>query len=153
MVQLRAVPAPGYNRFVPNVIYNRAKFLLATGALDLVTNDIRVLLTTSTYVPNPDHNFVSDVTNELVGAGYARQALAGKTVTEDDANDLAYFDADDATWLGINAGTAARIVIFKFVTNDADSPLVASLDLLPSVLTNGNDMTVVWAGNGILRVV
>jgi hypothetical protein len=134
------------------LVYNRGKALLMNGGLDLDTQDIRVLLTSSAYTPNADHNFVSEITNELSGTNYARVALTGEVVTEDDANDRAVFDAADVTWTAINAGTPARAVIYRFVTTDADSPLICCLDITPATATNGGDYTLQFSANGILRL-
>src|SRR3990172_10804047 len=91
---------------------NRLRRLLLDTGINLLTDTIKVMLTTAAYVPDKDHSFASQVTNELSGTGYAggfggsgRKALAAKTVTQDDAGDVAYFDAADLTWSAISAGT------------------------------------------------
>lgn len=133
-------------------VYNIAKARLANGGLDLDTDDIRVLLVNSSYAVNADHDFVNQITNELSGTGYVRKSLAGEVVTEVDASDWAFFDANDVVWTAIDAGTAYAAVVYKFVTVDADSPLIAYVLLTPAVVTNGGDLTVSWSANGILRI-
>lgn len=134
-------------------VYNIAKARLIDGRIDLDTDDIRVMLVTSSYVVNADHDFVTDITNELSGTNYVRKSLANKSVTLDDTNDRSYFDADDVVWTDLGpAGTAAAAVLFKWVTADADSPLLSYHALTPTVITNGGTVTVQWSANGIFRV-
>jgi hypothetical protein len=127
-------------------IYNNAKF--AVNANGWTSGTWRVLLVNATYSPNIDtHVFVSAVTNELAGGTYVRKDLAGQAVAVDNANDRADYKADNVTWTALAAGgaTAAAAVVYKFVTNDADSILIAYVDF-PDVVTNGFDLTVKWDG-------
>jgi hypothetical protein len=95
---------------VANGTYNKGKAQIANGGIDLDTSDLRVLLVKSSYTFNPDHNFVDNgdandpQSHEVTVSGYARQTLANKTVTQDDTNDFAYFDADDAVFTGLAVG-------------------------------------------------
>lgn len=128
-------------------LYNNALELFANADLDWVNDDIRCLLTTSSYTPNQDtHAFVSSVTNELSGGNYVRKTLAGKATTQDDANDRAELSADNVTWtaLGAAAGTPLYAVIYKFITNDAASPLIGWVELTSPPAPNGGDYTVKW---------
>ena len=139
--------------------YNKGKFSVMNGSVALLTDTIKVMLVNSSASFNADHNFVSDISaNELSGTGYVggfngsgRKTLAGKTITEDDANDRAEFDANDVSWLAISAGTAAAAVLIKEVTSDADSLLIAYLDF-SDLVTNGGDMTLQWDAEGILQI-
>lgn len=139
-------------------VYNRAKLLLGQALLDFGASgsDLRVMLVTSAYTHNLDHDFVSDANAaELSGGNYVRKTLASKTWTLDDAGDQATFDAADATWSALlpGAGTPTMAIVFKFVTSDADSPLVAAHDLSPVTAPNGGDYTVAWDAAGILSLV
>lgn len=133
---------------------NGLKALL--GASNAETATIRAMLVTSGYSANKDHDFVDDLTpgtNELNGTGYSRKTLANVTVTADDTNDRVVIDADDVVWTAINAGTAAAVVLFLFVSNDADSILLAYIDSggFP-IVTSGQDMTVSWSSSGIAYI-
>ena len=128
-----------------NVIYNNAKSAL--NANPWTSGTWQILLTTSSYTPDIDaHVYVAAVTNELIGTGYVRKTLAGQAVSVDTGNDRADFKANNVTWTAINAGTAAKAVVFKFVSSDADSILVACLDITPATVTNGGDFTLEWDG-------
>lgn len=130
-----------------NFVTNKCKFELFTGDANLDAADLRMLLLKS-GAPDPDVNFVSDLvpaTNELSVAGYARVALAGETVTEDDTNDFAYLDATDPTFATLAAGqTVTWGILFRFVSTDANSPVYAGYDVTDTP-TNGGDVTIQFA--------
>ena len=137
-------------------VYTRASWLLghnSTRINYLADTAIKMILVTSGYTANRDHDFVSSIgANELSGTGYVagfngsgRIALASKTITEDDTNDRANYGAANPTWTGINAGTVAAAIIVKEITNDAASELIAYLDGVAKV-TNGGDLTVTLPG-------
>ncbi len=114
-------------------VYNRAKELLATGALNLGTADLRVMLLQAGYAYDPDDSFVADTTpgtNELSVAGYGRIALSGVSVVRDDTLDRVVARATSVNFGSLTSGqTIASAVVFEFVTNDADSNLVAFYNL------------------------
>lgn len=138
--------------------YNKGKAQVMNGGIDLLTDTIKVMLVTSSYTFNPDHNFISDVVaNEISVTGYTggfggagRKTLASKTVTEDDTNDRSVFDAADVSWTALGAGaTIGGAILVKEVTNDGASPAIAFLD--PTDLpTNGSDVNLVFDATGIL---
>lgn len=136
--------------------YNKAKQLLANGGIDLDTDDIRVALcmtNTTADTDNDGDTYVSDLTtlDEFDGANYVRKALANEAVNLDDVNDRAEFDADDVTWTALGVGTrnVAGALIYKHVTNDTDSPLIAWIEF--SATPDGSDFTIQWDAEGILQ--
>jgi len=78
-------------------------------------------LTTTTWVPNKaTHEALADVTNEVVGNGYARQTLTAVTLTEPVAGTWR-FDSADPVFTATGGSIVAR---FWFLFNDtATSPL------------------------------
>lgn len=137
-----------------NLIYNRGIYeVMNLGAL--ATADLRLLLVTSAYTADKDHNFVADVVaSELTVGGYARQTLANKTLTEDDTNDFAYLDADDVLFSSLVAGeTIGGAILFRHTGADATAPVIAFYDLT-NTPTNGGNFTVQWntpANGGVLK--
>lgn len=101
---------------------------------ELTTGTYRfLLLKGSGYTPNKDHDFVSDLvpaSNEVTVSGYSRQTLASPTETFDDTNDRTVYDCADPSFGTLVAGeTVSAMVLYRFVTNDADSILMAYYDL------------------------
>lgn len=101
---------------------------------DFASGDYRALLLKgSGYTVNRDHDYVSNLTpasNEVAGSGYAREVLASKTRTIDDTNDRITYDAADPDFGTIATGESVTgMVVFKQVTNDSDSILIAYFPL------------------------
>ncbi len=137
-------------------LFNRGKKIMSDGSSVVWTSaDIRVLLVTSSYAFNADHNTVSQITNELSGGGYARVALSGKVgPTQDDTNDRATFDASDTTFtsLAAAAGTPAAAIVYKFNAADASAELICFDELTSPNTPNGGDYTIVWASAGVFTL-
>lgn len=117
------------------------------------TSTYRVLLLKgSGYTANVDHDFVSDLTpasNETALSGYSRQTLGTKTVTYDDTLNRMTYDAADPAFGTIVAGdTISAMVLYRFVTNDADSLLMGYYDLADTG-TNGTPFGVTLASTGL----
>lgn len=130
-----------------NSVTNKCKYECFTGDANLDAATLKVLLLKSA-TPDADTNFVTDLTpgtNEISVAGYSRQTLSGVTVTEDDANDFAYVDATDPVFSSLATGqTITWAVLFRFVTNDTDSPVYCNYDVADTP-TNGGNITIVFA--------
>lgn len=142
-----------------SLVYTPAKAKLLKADLDFDIHDIRValLMTNTTADTEQDNATIASFTtlDEYDGAGYVRKALTGEIVNQDDPNNRAEFDADDVTWTAISAGTrsAQGILLFRFVTNDADSVPIAFIDTggFP-IAGNGGDLTIAWNVEGILQL-
>lgn len=131
-----------------SLLYNKAKAEFLKGGIDFDTDTIKCLLVTASYTPSVDHNFVTDITNEIAVSGYVRKTLTC-SVTEDDTNDRGVADANDVVWTALGAGaTVAGVVVFKDTGSDATSPLIYYGDFTDTP-TNGGDFTVQWAATGL----
>ena len=142
--------------------YNKGVYLVLSGGINLSSNTLKVVLVTSSYTFDPDHNFVSDVNaNELTVGGYTggfggagRKTLSNKAFTEDDSSNLAYFDDTvDQTWTSLATGeTIGGAIIIREVTNDSDSPVLMFMDVT-NTPTNGGNITIAWNASGIAQLV
>ncbi len=132
-------------------MYNRGKYLFATGDAAWATADLRILLTTSSYTPADTHNTVSQVTNELSGGSYVRKALTSKLVTENDTNDRAELGADDMVWATLDAaaGTPKYAVVYLNGVDDAARQLIAWIDLGTAPAPDGGAYEIAWASVGL----
>ena len=123
-----------------NALYGKGREKFLSGSISWSTDNIRVaLVDTASYTVAIDtHEFLSDV------PGGARVATSGnltsKTVT------LGVADAANVTFGTVTGASVEAIVIYKFVTNDADSPLIAYIDSATNlpITPNGGDITVAW---------
>jgi hypothetical protein len=147
-----------------NVVYNRFKKRVLDGNISLSSDTLKVMLVTSTYTPDPDHDFVdagggSDPLDaEIAVTGYTggwsgsgRKTLASKTFTESDSTNEAYMDAADLTWVGLAAGATivGAILIKEGVSDDTTSELLVYFDITDTA-TDGNDITLQWHATGLL---
>ena len=147
-------------------MYNRGIYLLATAALNLSSETIKVMLIQPGYIFDPDHNFVSDITGgspnyevneDASGTGYnagfsgsGRKTLSGKTVTQNDTDDRTEFDHDDFLWPAIDAGIVLAAVYYKEGTSDADSELIMYTAPDDAINTGGGDLTIAPQANGVI---
>ena len=137
-----------------DVIFNSFKKNIMNGAIDLDTDDIYVMLTTSVFTPTADSmEFVNEVTSEVTGTGYtaAGMALATKVVTADDTDDEGVFDADDATWASSTI-TARYAVLYKKVANTTESPLICAIDFAADKSSSNGDFTISWNAEGLINL-
>jgi len=104
--------------------------LFTSGMLvDWLSADIRVLLlsTESTYDFDPDDQFLVDLWDrgavEIGVAGYQRQAVTGRQILLDEANDRLVFDSDDIDFGTLAAGqNVSALVLYQRVGGDDNTP-------------------------------
>lgn len=128
------------------------------GRVDMDTDTFRASLHTATYTPNQDtDDFLDDATNECTGTGYTAGGvtLASLTGTYDAATNEWRWDAADISWTALNLATAARYLVISKSRGGAASAdeLVSYVDLGGDVDPNGNNLSVTWHANGILKAV
>ena len=97
----------------------------------------------------------SDVSSNEVAAtgGYVAggTALASKTLTQDNSNDLAYFDAADTTWAASTI-TARFLVLYKDTGVAGTSALIGYYDFGSDKSSSSGNFTLQWAATGILSI-
>lgn len=118
------------------------------------TDDIRVMLVTSSYTPDQDtHSFLSSVTGEATGTGYTAggQALTSKTQSYDGSTNTLTLDAADVTWA--NSTITARYAVIYDNTGAAagSKPLVAFLDFGSDVASTAGNFVIEWDATGIIK--
>jgi len=113
-------------------------------AIDWEADTIKARLVASSFTPDKDNTTMTGHT--AIGTD---QTLGSKTRAVDNANDRVVFDAADPTWTAVAGGsTVGTVDIFKFVSNDAGSTPIASLDITDTA-TNGGDITITFNANGV----
>lgn len=139
---------------VTDIVYNVAKARIASGATDLDTSTLKMLLlkTTAAGASNPDLQSVTQLkavagVAECDFTGYVRKTLTTVTVTQDDTNDRANVDAANVTWDpagGATNNTPVAAAIYHDVDGtDANSRLISYHDTNFGVTaTNGSPFTV-----------
>lgn len=133
--------------------YSKYFHSLMTKEINMATDVLKIMLCGAGYTPDQDaHRYKSDVTSEIVGAGYtAGGATVGSIVIAYDApTNVLSFDGTDANWPAATITNARWGVLYDSTpATDAARPLIGYVDfggLISSVAAN---FGVVWAGNGI----
>jgi hypothetical protein len=131
--------------------YNHGLYKL----LNLATSgstDLRCLVIAGASLPsgakNVDLDFVSDVLAvgsvvEAAATNYARQDLAGVTLTENDAGDKVDFTATAPTMNNVAVGETWRMVLYYLEGGgtDATRDLIAYDEPAATLVTNGGNVT------------
>ncbi len=121
--------------------------------IDYDTNAVKLMLTTSAYVPNQDtQEDKADVTNEVTGTGYTAggETLASKTLSN--TNNVVTLDAADVTWSNSTI-TARRAVLYDDSgATDADKAVLLWIDFGQDESSSNGDFTVQWNASGIATV-
>jgi hypothetical protein len=129
---------------------------LANKEIDLDTDVIKIMLTTSAYTPLQDtHDYKDDVTNEITGTGYTATGatLGTKTSVYTGGTNTWAFDAADAVWT-TSTFTARYAVIYDSTpATDATRPLICYIDFGADVSVSAGTFTVTFAAGGICNVV
>lgn len=136
-----------------NVIYNSFKGKIGDD-IDWNTDTIKIALVTSSYTPNQDtHEFFDDITNEVSGTGYTAggEILANCSITVDNTNNLAKYDADNETWAASSI-TARGAVIYKSTGTASTSPLICYIDFGEDKTSTDGNFTITFAAEGIFNL-
>jgi len=148
---------------------NHAKQQYLNAAIDWVNDTIRVALISDNTAYSLDidtDEFVDDVFasadefGDNGGTGYSRQTVANASTSQDDTDDEGVADGDDVTFSSLDGETIQGVLVYKQVGGDdttpGDDPVLYYLDDsdvsdLPKN-TNGGDITVQWAAEGIVNL-
>lgn len=125
------------------------------GAFNWGTTNVKVMLVTSTYVYNADHNFRNQITNEITNTGYTAggNALAGETIIQDDTADQAEYDATDLVFTSLAAGDLPdAAIVYQDVGTSATDILMAYCPLTTPPAPDGNNYTIVWSADGVFKI-
>ena len=120
----------------------------------------KMMLVTASYIFSENHNFVSDITNEVSGGtGYVRKTLSNKVLIAIGSNPTLYgWDCDDITWTAPNGWTTAASVIFLDKGGaDTANPIVCFIDGGTSPnnfpkTTNGSDFRFQVSASGLFKL-
>lgn len=142
-----------------DMIYRSYKSRLAgvAAAIDLDTDDIKVMLLSSAYTPTSTHDFRDDLTaNEVANSGtYAAggSSLASKALalgTAGDADNY-FFDSADPAWTG--ATIAARYcALYKNVGTAATDPIIGVWDFGSTISSTAGTFTINVNSSGWLKI-
>lgn len=133
--------------------FNNAKELTLLGDIEYDAHNFRIILMDSSYTPNVDgatQGYGDISADEISTSNYTATgiALTSLSVSQDDANDRAKWDAADVTWTSLGTTTINDAVIYNdSLTGAQADALVCSIEIATN--SNGNDYTIAFNANGI----
>lgn len=131
-------------------VYNKGVLKLLNGTIDYLNDNIAIMIMDETYSFDSSHEFVSNVTGEITGTGYARKSLVSKTV-ELNANSV-IFDCGTIEYTALDStDTLASAIIYAESGTDSTSSLIANIDFVNLSVTN-SDVNVVTSDQGLFKV-
>lgn len=137
-------------------LYGRAVFHAFNKEIDWDTDDIKVALLSSAYVPDQDtHDYFDDVAaNEVTGTGYTAggQTIGTRTRTYDAANNVVVLDGADVTWASSTITARYAVIYDATPTTAATQPLIGYLDFVSDQSSTNGNFTITWDASGIVRV-
>ena len=124
--------------------------------MDLTSVTVKAALLDDTYTPNIDaHEFFDDVSAyEVSGTGYTAGgvALSGKSVSQDDTDDEAVFDASDVSFgtLGVDVGNIGYAVVYVDTGTPSTSRILWLIEA--GFPANGGPVSIQWNAEGALNL-
>ena len=122
-----------------NMLFTKAKEKILQGQIDLLTDDIKVVIVSTSYVQSmTSDEFLSEVEDFILGAP---MALTSRSVSG------GAFDGADLNFTGIAAGNDTEgVLIFKNTGNPATSPLIFYADQISGfpMTTSGAAIEIKW---------
>lgn len=129
-----------------NALYVKGKEKILSGAINFVTDTLKVALIKNDYAQNlATDEFFTSISASVLNTP---QALTTKSVAG------GVFDADDALFTAVTAGAVSEgVVIYKDTGSAGTSPLIAYIDAITGfpLTTNGGDITIQW-DNGTYKI-
>lgn len=128
------------------MVFNRGALGLLNGTITWSSATIKARLSRTS------ENSISKDALVMTGLGLSATdlALGAKTgPTEDQALDRIVFGCGNPTFAAVATGAEVdKIIVYKFVTNDADSIPIATVAITP-ITPNGGDIAVTVAAAGL----
>lgn len=133
--------------------YGKAPMKLLNKEVDWDSDEIKVMLCTSTYVPDQDvHAYKDAVTNEVEGAGYTAggAVLANKTIDYTGATNVTKLDANDVVWAASTITARYAVIYDNTPATDATKPVLGYVDFGEDKVSSNGTFTIQWHADGIL---
>jgi len=137
-----------------SAFYNFGKGEILKANIDLESDTIKVAFMDPSYTPDVDsEHYYSDISANIA-SGSTDQTLASKTVTVDDTNNRAEFDAADLSIANetITGGTD-MMVVYKDTGTPSTSPLICYIDIAEGTITPiDGTLAITWNAEGIFAI-
>jgi hypothetical protein len=136
-------------------MYGQFLKLALSKTIDWTNDSIKVMLVTSSYVPDQDAHVYKDVsiTGETNGTGYTAGGvlLTTKTSNYNTSTNTIVYDADDCSWA--NSTLTARYAVIYDDTPASSKPLIGYVDFGADASSSAGTFQITWDSNGIFNIV
>lgn len=136
-------------------LYGNFLLQAVNGAVNLSSHTLKVMLCTSSYVPDQDaHVFKSSVTGEVSGTGYTAGgvALGSLTTGYTAATNTIKIDAADTSWPASTITARYAVIYDDAGASDASKVLVGYVDFGADSTSSDGAFTIAWATAGIATI-
>ena len=134
-------------------IYNVWKKKLMDAALNLGSDTLKIILLNNSHSFSASAAGYANVSaNELATAGGYTQntkTLGSVTVTQDDGNNKAVFDAADTSWTSATFTCYHAVIFDDTATGD---PLICSIDFGGAHQVTAGTFSIQWSSSGIINI-
>lgn len=140
---------------VSSALYGKFFLSLLNKEVDIDSDTLKVMLTTSSYTPDQDTDqYKSAVTNEISGTGYSAGgvALANVTVTYTAGTNAIKVDADDSQWTSSTLTARYAVIYDSTPSTDATRPLIEYQNLGADVSTTNGTFLIQWNAAGLFTI-
>lgn len=131
-------------------VVNNFKEQLLLKTIDCVNDTFKMALYSDAYSSTQIDGAAPaySATNEISAANYSAGGvtLGSKTVTQDDANDRAAWDAADVTWNNLGAATIQRAILYDDTTATKWQAIIWEI----ATNSNGGNYTLQFAAAGMM---
>lgn len=133
-------------------LYNKGVLKLLDGTIDYLTDNIAILLVNNTYTFDRTHEFVSNISGEVSGTGYARKVVPSKTVSLNTATNTVIFDCGTIEYTAVDVSdTLSSAIVYADGSTDADRALIANIEF-GDLATSNADINIVTSDDGLFKV-
>lgn len=133
-------------------IYNTGLLKLLNGTIDYLNDNVAILLVSNNYVFDATHEFVSNISDEISGSGYARKSLTSKTITLNATTNTVTFDCGAITYTALDsANVLAAAIIYDEAGVDSASSLIANIDF-ENLTTSNADVNIETSSAGLFEI-
>ncbi len=130
-------------------VFNRGAYNLQGGGTPIVWGSDTI----KARLSRTSEGSISKDATSMTGIGDAAigdQTLGTKTgPTEDTTNDRVVYSSAAMTFTAVTGTEVDKVVVFKFVTNDAGSTPIAVFNISPAITPNGGNIVVTPSADGI----
>lgn len=134
-------------------LFTQAKKNLGNGSLDWdTTNTLKVMLVNTGIGATQRDTWEdkADVAGEVSLTNYTARGVAITPSAPSVTGTEAFYDATDAAWTNLGAGTVSHGIIYEDTGVDATSLLYAYVEL--TTQPNGGNYTIAWNASGVFKI-